>query len=56
MNTFIESTPAAKLAITAAIMRRDCGRYAALRWAMKRPEFNFRLYRIACQLLAAERG
>lgn len=52
MNTFMDYTPAAKLAITAAVMRRDCGRWAARRWAEKRG-VDMRLYRIACQLLAA---
>jgi hypothetical protein len=43
----------AYIAIRAAKLRRTCGRYASMRYAVKRG-VSMRLYRIACQCEAAK--
>ena len=47
-------TPRARHAITAANMRRTRGRYAAMRYAANHS--TIALYRLACQLIAAQSG
>jgi hypothetical protein len=43
----------AYIAIRAAKLRRTCGRYASVRYAVKRG-VSMRLYRIACQCESAK--
>lgn len=50
----VQQETVAQLSIRAAKLRRSCGRYAALRFALHN-NIPSRLYRLACQLTAIER-